>query len=367
MEQRFERLGDTFEQRGLLHTRDPQLAYEALVTQAERTQRVDSPLQPLLGDSVSVGDGPLWKQRRQMLQPLVRQVMDRQTPTLLEQLPKVLFDPLAQKGGVDLFQQGRALALTLTSEVWMGVSFSPTEREQLLQAISAITEMGSFHRAKDSEGNARWEEIEGALSDVLSAWWSSPRGPLGEVLWDAVSSGVLTEHEALQETYGLLLAGQDTLVLTLLMALWVLGTHPEFHASVPNSAFRQQLLNEVLRLYPPAYAIPRQVLQPLGDAKAGQQIILWTWFIHRSARLYEEPLEFRPQRWTARAAPGTFLPFGAGGHRCMGERLALQALDIVLEQLAPRLHQLRVPQQPPTFLPFMTLVPKEPFLASLEA
>ena len=68
--------------------------------------------------------------------------------------------------------------------------------------------------------------------------------------------------------------------------------------------------------------------------------------LHRSPCAYRDPLSFQPERW--RAGGGafyrsqSFLPFGAGPRRCLGEPLAWLEAILVIATLAQR-WRLRLP------------------------
>ena len=103
------------------------------------------------------------------------------------------------------------------------------------------------------------------------------------------------------------------------------------------------MLEEALRLYPPAPRIDRQALadDQLGDlsVKKGDYIGVWPWVLHRHETLWDNPDAFDPERFApeARAAQHRFqyLPFGAGPRICIGAQFATaEALLILTEWLA---------------------------------
>jgi cytochrome P450 len=55
--------------------------------------------------------------------------------------------------------------------------------------------------------------------------------------------------------------------------------------------------------------------------------------MHSSSRLYDQPDEFRPERFLGRPATHDFIPFGGGTHRCLGANFALQEMRAVLSAL----------------------------------
>jgi len=97
-------------------------------------------------------------------------------------------------------------------------------------------------------------------------------------------------------------------------------------------------MRESLRLYPPAHRIARTVLEPceIGGValKLGSEVIIPQWAVQRSARHYDEPDAFRPERWTdemeARLPRFAYFPFGGGARTCIGNHFALHESHYVL-------------------------------------
>jgi pentalenene oxygenase len=96
----------------------------------------------------------------------------------------------------------------------------------------------------------------------------------------------------------------------------------------------RRILMEALRLYPPLWIVhrtPAREYEAAGHRFASRRLIsIPIYVLHRDARHYEEPDEFRPERWAGRPPRGAFLPFGTGGRGCMGENLAMTQAMIVL-------------------------------------
>lgn len=97
------------------------------------------------------------------------------------------------------------------------------------------------------------------------------------------------------------------------------------------------VINESLRLYPPAWLIPRiaRVDTSVGNrrVKAGTRIIVSPYVSHRMPEYFEDPDAFNPDRWMTQSdsAPrGAFFPFGLGNRICIGERYGKLTAKIVI-------------------------------------
>jgi cytochrome P450 len=113
---------------------------------------------------------------------------------------------------------------------------------------------------------------------------------------------------------------------------------------VERLPFMQNVLNEVLRLYPPAYAFGRQALRDtmVGShpVKAGQTVAMSPWAMHRDPRFWDDPDEFKPERWqnglASRLPKFTFFPFSSGPRRCVGSSFAMMEATIAVAAMLPR-------------------------------
>jgi cytochrome P450 len=105
------------------------------------------------------------------------------------------------------------------------------------------------------------------------------------------------------------------------------------------------VIRETMRLYPPAYAVGREVVQPfeLGgyELRSGDQILISQFAMHRDPRFFPQPEAFKPERWLE---PGieslprfAYFPFGGGPRVCIGNHFAMMEIALVLATLVHRL------------------------------
>jgi cytochrome P450 len=118
----------------------------------------------------------------------------------------------------------------------------------------------------------------------------------------------------------------------------VLGGGPVTREKLGRLTFMQAVVNEALRLYPPAPFIGRQALgrdDLVGhEIREGMQILISPWIVHRHRELWHEPGAFMPQRFLDggldRLSRGAYLPFGLGPRICIGQGFAVQEIMTVL-------------------------------------
>ncbi|MBW7459315.1 cytochrome P450, partial [Paenibacillus sepulcri] len=108
-------------------------------------------------------------------------------------------------------------------------------------------------------------------------------------------------------------------------------------------AYTRQVIQETLRLYPPAWAILREAEQPvemLGDHfPANSSFLISPYAIHRNDRVFGDAAAFRPERFDAGISQWprfAYFPFGGGARGCIGSQFALMEAGLILAVLARR-------------------------------
>jgi cytochrome P450 len=187
------------------------------------------------------------------------------------------------------------------------------------------------------------------------------------------------------------LAGHETTALALTWSCYQLALHPELDtaladelAQAPADLATAQLsrlplagrvLSETLRLYPPAYVVPRVCAEPLSLAgyriEKGAEVWMWIYFMHHDARWFPEPERFRPERFLPEAEAArrsnTFIPFGAGSRACVGRHFADLEAILCLTGLLRRFKLHLVSPRTVRIHPRITLAPGRPIEVRVEA
>ncbi len=195
----------------------------------------------------------------------------------------------------------------------------------------------------------------------------------------------MTDRQLRDEVMTLFLAGHETTAITLAWAWHLLGTHPEveakFHVELddvlggreptfvdlPRLKLTEQIAKESMRLYPPAYGLGREAIEDceIGgyQVRAGMQIFMFQWATQRDPRFYDEPLCFKPERWTNEFADRlpkyAYFPFGAGPRACIGASFAMMEIILTLATIGQRFRLELVRDHPVSILPAMSLRPRD--------
>jgi cytochrome P450 len=186
---------------------------------------------------------------------------------------------------------------------------------------------------------------------------------------DEETGDPMTPRELRDETITLLLAGYETTANNLAWTWYLLSQHEEvaekLRASLkatlrtrpptvedlPNLKYARMVLDESLRLYPPAWILGRRALgdDDLGGhhIAAGSVVAISPYITHRHPRLWERPEEFDPERFdpakTKPRGPFVYFPFGGGPRLCIGHNLALLEAQLILSTVAQRFRLELVP------------------------
>ena len=241
-----------------------------------------------------------------------------------------------------------------------------------------------------AQGLAAIANVDRFVRDLIRRRRRSPEGhsDLLDMLMGArdADGSALSDDEVRDEAITLIVAGHETVATALTWTLHLLGRHPEAaarmraevaealgprppgFADLERLAWTLQVFKESMRLYPAAFVIGREALQPmdLGEYRlgAGAWVVICPYTSHRDARIFADPERFDPNRFAAaaeRALPkGAYIPFGAGPRVCIGNQFALLEAQIILACIAQRVTLAPMDGEPVGLRPMITLNPDRP-------
>jgi cytochrome P450 len=126
------------------------------------------------------------------------------------------------------------------------------------------------------------------------------------------------------------------------------------------------VIQETMRLYPPIWGLIRVAAEEdvIGGKKIhpGDRVVLFAYGAHHNPKFWEEPEEFRPERWMAGAAKKqvkySYLPFGGGKRSCIGGAMSQVENALALSLLLRRFRPEYVGADPAGINATVTLTPK---------
>jgi cytochrome P450 len=155
----------------------------------------------------------------------------------------------------------------------------------------------------------------------------------------------------------------------------LLGGRPPGLEDLPKLEYMNHLLTESLRLYPPAWGMARLTIEEHEIAgyslHPGNGVAFAQWVVHRDARWYDAPEEFRPERWAdglAKRIPRfAYFPFGGGPRQCIGNTFALMEASLILATIAQRFQFRLVPGHQVIPLASITLRPRNGIRVTIQS
>ena len=359
-------------------------------------------LKPAIGESLFIAEGAHWRWQRRAAAPAFTHRNIANLAPMMSLAADRATERIAIAGGkraVDV----AAEMVTTTYEVISDVTFSGErglDRAAVHRAIDGyIAETGKISLF-DILGLPTWvprpgrmiagsalKEMKGVADHAVNARRESGPKPVPDLL-DLLLAGVDPETKRQMNTEELrdnlltfIVAGHETTALTLGWALYLAAFDPERQAraraeaqsvlngrtataeDVPNLPYIRAIVDETLRLYPPAALVSRTAQSPdtLGGREilAGDTVMIPIYTLHRHKMLWNEPDAFRPERWLTAQKPErySYLPFGDGPRICIGASFALQEAVIILSTLLSRFEFSLVPGRTPDPVMILTLRP----------
>jgi cytochrome P450 len=153
----------------------------------------------------------------------------------------------------------------------------------------------------------------------------------------------------------------------------VLGDRRPCFADLARLEYTKQVIQEVMRLYPPAWMFARFAERDvtIGGQRvpAGAPILLCPFVTHRDPALWPNPEVFDPGRFTADGSAGrprfAYYPFGGGPRQCIGNHFAMMEAQLITAMTAQRLRPRLVPGHPVSPSSVGTLKPRHGMLMRL--
>jgi len=218
------------------------------------------------------------------------------------------------------------------------------------------------------------EQHDDVLALLLSATDTEGRSLSDKEIRDELITFLLAGHDttanALTWTWFLLSQARSVRERLARELREVLGDRLPDTADLPHLRYMKMIWDESLRLYPPAWTLHTRLAHaqdrlPSGAVlPPGAWVFVSPWTLHRNPRWFPNPNRFDPDRFSEEAIrtrpPFTYIPFGAGGRRCLGESFAELEGLLILATIASKVRLRLVEGQTIQPDPVMTLRPDGP-------
>ena len=340
----------------------------------------DDAVDQLLGDGLLTSEGAAWADKRQRANPAFRGQRIATLAGMMADHTEAMLADWDDGDRIDVHVAMARLTVRIIVTAMFGTDIEPQRVEAIqdhLEPLGARFEPDPFGRLvpdwaptkKNREFRAAVDALEGIIDDIVAErrGTETRAGEDGDEPMDLLSillraqrGGEVTDDDIRDEMMTMLLAGHDTTALTLTYTWYLLAQHPEverrLHAELdevlggdrPTAtdsrrlSYTTNVLNEAMRLYPPVYTLFREaaVDVEIGGYRlpAGSGLMLPQWVVHRSARWYDDPEAFDPDRWDAERSADrprfAFFPFGGGPRHCIGKQFSMLEASVILSTVA---------------------------------
>jgi cytochrome P450 len=356
----------------------------------------------LLGNGLPLIDGDFWLRERRLLQPAFhRERLAALTSTASNVIESFIqkWEQNAQNGQpLDLDDEMMRLTLTVIIKSMFSAdidnkiealshAFNVASKFMLWRSQQMWAPPLSVPIPRNVEYNRAFNVLNDTIYPLIADARKNPKDDLLGMLLamrDEETGEGMTDQQARDEVVTIFFAGHETTAASMAWAFYLLSEHPEVEervrdelqtvlngripasADLPKLTYTQQVIQEVLRLYPAAYLFAREaVTEDVIDGYPipPKTLIFITPFItHRDPNYWPNPERFDPDRFAPEQISSRprhiYYPFGEGPHVCIGNNFALMEMQLILAIALQRFRLKLVPNHPIALKPEATLRPK---------
>jgi cytochrome P450 len=380
---------------------------QAKFHKSELTRRVT---RRMLGQGLLISEGEFWRRQRRLAQPAFHRSRTNDYASPMLEIAQAHIRDWRDGEERNIALEMTTLTLDVAVRTLFGTAL-PGEARQVGSAMTFLMRYSLSRQRLPFRIPEKWptpanrradrelEFIDSLVYRIISERRaegnSNHHNDLLALLMGAMDEdgSQMTPQQLHDETMTLFLAGHETTAQMLGWTWYALSENPavearlheELHgvlggrplepADFPRLPYLRAVMNEVLRLYPPAYILARETVEPceIGgyDLPVRSTVVLSQWITQRDPRFYDDPESFRPERWLDgledRLPAGAYFPFGDGPRRCIGQGFALLEAAIVTATIAQKFSFRMVPGHPVIPEPLVTLRPRHGIQMTLHA
>ena len=364
-----------------------------------RIQTID--LKKYIGEGLLTSEGEKWKKQRKMIQPAFHK---KKLQNLINRMQSAIvseFERIEINKTIDFFPILNDLAFqTVVKSL-----FTKAANIKDMERLQFVTEANQRMVIKELRQPYLiwWFKMSGTISKSLKLSQEA-RVLLKGIVEDRRNSGKryddlldmlletryddgkgMSEEQLIDEILIIFTAGHETTSSALAFTSQLLSKHPEWQDEIyeefldlggdsvdlmeriSKSKICQQVLEESMRLYPPAYFIDRVNIDTDNFNgmvfKPNSSLLFSVYEMHRHPDLWNKPKTFFPERFNegSRQFSSQFFPFGAGPRKCIGNNFAMFEMIIAITELIKN-YKIYPEFETIDIDPLITLKPKNAFL-----
>ena len=361
----------------------------------------------IFGNGLLTSEGDFWLRQRRLAQPAFHRNRIAEYGRVMAAYSEQMLETWQPNETRDMHQEMMVLTLKIAIKTLFNVD---AERDVVLMSALSNDLIKMFelqdssfwlaHNFLPTPANRRFRRTLKRLDEYIYGIIRQRRqnsedtGDLLSMLLHAQDEdgSQMTDKQLRDEVMTLFLAGHETTALALSWTWYLLSQYPDVEAKLmaelesalsgrtprvedlPELKYAEAIVKETLRLYPPAWAFGRQVTEDceIGGypVPKGRQLYFFPWVMHRDPRYFDNPEEFRPERWfderVKQLPKYAYFPFSGGPRVCIGNAFAMMETVLVLATVAQRYHLKLAAGQVIEPWPVFTLRPKNGIKMSIE-
>lgn len=330
-------------------------------------------LREIFGNGLVVLEGDFWADQRQLIQPSFFRDRIAEYSDVIVANARAKADSWDDGDVYAMDEQMDDLVTRTLAETVFGSTFDYEEsdlqqyRDWVTGKMAPVT--SQIPTAIPTPGNRRFKRGRDNLREFAESIVERERRTDGTrssvaatLVAAAADDSVHLPDELLRDhLVTLLIGGSDTTALALTYAWFLLSKHPgverKFHEEIDETLdgppsmddlgaleYTEKVIKETLRLHPPAGGLSRRPKEDVEiggyEIPEGSQLLLTPRVSHYDDRFFDDPQEFRPERWSKALERDVhdfaYFPFGGGPTQCVGRRLAMTTTKFVMAVLGRR-------------------------------
>ncbi|GAA2337229.1 cytochrome P450 [Streptomyces violaceusniger] len=342
---------------------------------------------PILGNGLITSDWADHRRQRRLVQPAFHAARIAKYAEVMERECEAESTAWTARRPIDVSHEMLALTARVTARALFSTDMAPHAVAEIQHCLPIVVE-GAYRQAIDPTGllaklplaaNRRFDDALTRLNQLIDRmiddYKASDDGDRGDVLsalfaaQDDETGGTMSDQEIHDQVMTLLLAGIETTASALSWTWFLLGRNPRAeaalhaevdevlggraptYADVPRLAYTQRVFSEALRLFPPAWLFTRTTTETteLGGRRLppASDVLVSPYVLHRDPALFPRPESFDPDRWLPERAKevtrGSYLPFGGGSRKCIGDVFGMTEATLALAAIAGRWRMRPIP------------------------
>lgn len=358
-------------------------------------------LKTLLGEGLLTNEGESWFRQRRLAQPVFQQKRIAGYGEIMVDYTEKMLAEWKKGQKLDIHAAMMRLTLDIVMKCIFDKDVSEGEAKDVAHALDVTM---NWFESKRKQNFFVWEwfprpeniryrkaiaKMDDSIYRLITEKRQNPESgtDLLSMLMaakDEDDGSSMSDKQLRDEVATLMLAGHETTANALSWTWMLLAQNPECDrklteelktvlngrpptvADLPKLHYAEQIIKESLRLYPPVSIFGREaVADYILDGyciPAGCVVTISQWVMHRSPKYFDNPEEFRPERWEndlEKLLPrGVYIPFGDGPRICIGKGFAMMEAVLLLATIAQKYSLSLVEDYPIIPQPSITLRPE---------